>query len=123
MAESKDEVQGVADLLAKTKVEQVNVVSFKGKSFKLNSADDAVEVVNAIKASKDVQALCLEGNTIGVEAAEAIGGALAARPEFERALWSDIFTGRLRSEIPLALGHLSDGVHHSECKTCGAGSK
>lgn len=27
--------------------------------------------------------MCLEGNTIGVEAAEAIGGALAARPEFE----------------------------------------
>ena len=43
----------------------------------------AAEVVNAIKASKDVQALCLEGNTIGVEAAEAIGGALAARPELE----------------------------------------
>jgi len=40
MTESKDEVQDVADLLAKTKVEQVNVVSFKGKSFKLNSADD-----------------------------------------------------------------------------------
>lgn len=40
MAESKDEVQDVVDLLAKTKVEQVNVVSFKGKSFKLNSADD-----------------------------------------------------------------------------------
>ena len=40
MTESKDEVEGVADLLAKTKVEQVNVVSFKGKSFKLNSADD-----------------------------------------------------------------------------------
>ena len=43
----------------------------------------AVEVVNAIKASKDVQALCLEGNTIGVEAAAAIGGALATSPEFE----------------------------------------
>ena len=43
----------------------------------------AVEVVNAINASKDVQALCLEGNTIGVEAAEAIGGALATKPEFE----------------------------------------
>ena len=40
MAESKDEVQSVADLLAKTKVEQVNIVSFKGKSLKLNSADD-----------------------------------------------------------------------------------
>lgn len=43
----------------------------------------AAEVVNAIKASKDVQALCLEGNTIGVKAAEAIGGALATRPELE----------------------------------------
>ena len=43
----------------------------------------AAEVVNAIKASKDVQALCLEGNTIGVEAAEAIGAALATRPELE----------------------------------------
>lgn len=40
MADTKDDVQGVAELLAKTKVEQVNVVSFKGKSFKLNSADD-----------------------------------------------------------------------------------
>ena len=40
MTEAKDDVQGVTDLLAKTKVEQVNVVSFKGKSFKLNSADD-----------------------------------------------------------------------------------
>nr|XP_058971510.1 ran GTPase-activating protein 1-like [Pocillopora verrucosa] len=114
--EKKDEIKDVADLLAKTKVEQVNVVSFKGKSFKLNTADDAAEVVNAIKASKDVQALCLEGNTIGVEAAEAIGGALAARPEFERALWSDIFTGRLRSEIPPALGHLSDGVIAANAK-------
>ena len=43
----------------------------------------AAEVVNAIKASKDVQALCLEGNTIGVEAAKAIGQALATRKEFE----------------------------------------
>jgi len=43
----------------------------------------AVEVVNAIKASKDVQALCLEGNTIGVEAAEAVGEALSTRKEFE----------------------------------------
>lgn len=40
MAESKDDVQSVADLLAKTKVEQVNIVSFKGKSLKLDSADD-----------------------------------------------------------------------------------
>ena len=40
MAGAKDDVQGVAELLEKTKVEQVNVVSFKGKSFKLDSEDD-----------------------------------------------------------------------------------
>lgn len=40
MAGTKDDVQGVAELLEKTKVEQVNVVSFKGKSFKLDSEDD-----------------------------------------------------------------------------------
>lgn len=40
MADTKDDVQGVTELLAKTTVEQVNVVSFKGKSLKLNSADD-----------------------------------------------------------------------------------
>lgn len=43
--EKKDEIKDVADLLAKTKVEQVNVVSFKGKSFKLNTADDGKPVL------------------------------------------------------------------------------
>ena len=54
-----------------------------GKFQSFDSLITAAEVVNAIKASKDVQALCLEGNTIGVEAASAIGGALATSPEFE----------------------------------------
>ncbi|XP_044177192.1 ran GTPase-activating protein 1-like [Acropora millepora] len=116
MADTEKDVQGVAELLAKTTVDQVNIVSFKGKSLKLNSSEDAVEVVDAIKASKDIQALCLEGNTIGVEAAKAIGEALSTRQEFEIASWSDIFTGRLRSEIPLALGHLSDGIIAANAK-------
>ncbi|XP_015779681.1 PREDICTED: ran GTPase-activating protein 1-like isoform X1 [Acropora digitifera] len=116
MADTEKDVQGVAELLAKTTVDQVNIVSFKGKGLKLNSSEDAVEVVDAIKASKDIQALCMEGNTIGVEAAKAIGEALSTRQEFEIASWSDIFTGRLRSEIPLALGHLSDGIIAANAK-------
>lgn len=40
MDDKKDDIQDVAELLAKTKVEQVNVVSFKGKSIKLNTVDD-----------------------------------------------------------------------------------
>ena len=122
MADTEKDVQGVAELLAKTTVDQVNIVSFKAKGLKLNSSEDgeiflavnllkknngkrgnfvytwkktcltlrivflhlsAVEVVDAIKASKDIQALCLEGNTIGVEAAKAIGEALSTRQEFE----------------------------------------
>ena len=46
MADKKDDVQGVAELLAKTKVEQVNVVSFKGKSIKLNTVDDGKFVLS-----------------------------------------------------------------------------
>lgn len=43
----------------------------------------AEEICNAIKESKDMQALCLEGNTIGVDAAKAIAEVLSKRPEFE----------------------------------------
>lgn len=40
MADTEKDVQGVAELLAKTKVDQVNIVSFKGRSLKLDSSDD-----------------------------------------------------------------------------------
>ncbi|EDO31643.1 predicted protein [Nematostella vectensis] len=110
MSLKKDDVGDVTELLAKTKVAQVNLISFKGESLKLNSAEDAAKICEAIKNCKDMQALCLEGNTIGVEAAKAIAEALSKRPEFERALWSDMFTGRVRAEIPPAMEALSDAV-------------
>ena len=47
--------------------------------------------------------LILSGNSMGVQAAQAIAGALASRPTLRRALWKDMFVGRLRSEIPPAL--------------------
>ena len=47
--------------------------------------------------------LRLEGNTLGVDAAKAIAKALESQPSFERALWKDAFTGRLKDEIPRAL--------------------
>ncbi|CAH1266837.1 RANGAP1 [Branchiostoma lanceolatum] len=103
-------VAEVADLLAKTKVEQVNEVSFKGRGLKLDKAEDAAEIVQAVEECKDLQALRLEGNTVGVEAARVIAAALEKHPEFERALWSDMFTGRLRSEIPPSLESLGGAV-------------
>lgn len=40
MATAKDDVESVANLLAQTKVKHINVVSFKGKGLKLDSAAD-----------------------------------------------------------------------------------
>lgn len=40
MTQEKDDVSDVTSLLAKTKVAQVNLISFKGKSLKLNTAAD-----------------------------------------------------------------------------------
>ena len=57
-----------------------------------------------------VHYLKLEGNTLGVEAAAAIGKALEKHPEFRKALWKNMFTSRLKTEIPEALKHLGKGM-------------
>ncbi len=59
--------------------------------------------MDAIKACKQLNVLNLEGNTLGVEAAKGIAKALESQPHFRRALWKDLFTGRLKDEIPKAL--------------------
>lgn len=66
--------------------------------------------MDAISACKVLEFLNLEGNTLGVGAANAIGRALEKRPEFQRALWKDLFTGRLKTEIPQALQSLGKGM-------------
>ncbi|XP_032825970.2 ran GTPase-activating protein 1 [Petromyzon marinus] len=106
---SSDAVTELAASLAKAKVEAA-LVSFKGECLKLNTAEDAGVVVTAIQKCEHMEALSLEGNTIGVEAAKAIATALAEKPHFQRALWSDMFTGRLRTEIPPALTALGNAM-------------
>ncbi|KAI8068003.1 hypothetical protein BC940DRAFT_238369 [Gongronella butleri] len=56
----------------------------------------------------DLQEIRLSGNTIGVEAGEALASALKSRSTLKVAALSDIFTGRLLNEIPLALKSLCD---------------
>lgn len=63
----------------------------------------AQPIVDAIHAAKGLTGLILEGNTLGVEAAKSIAKALESKPTFQRALWKDAFTGRLKDEIPKAL--------------------
>ena len=59
--------------------------------------------MQAIGENEGLTSLRLSGNSMGVQAAQAIAGALASRSHLRRALWSDMFVGRLRNEIPPAL--------------------
>ena len=43
----------------------------------------AKEIVDGIEGCKVMTALSLEGNTLGIEAAETIAGALKKHPEFQ----------------------------------------
>lgn len=60
-------------------------------------------VVEAIVSCSNLEFLNLEGNTLGVDASKVIAKALEKHPEFKRALWKDMFTGRMKTEIPKAL--------------------
>lgn len=70
----------------------------------------AKNIITAINDCKTLHFLNLEGNTLGVDAAKGIGAALSKHPEFKQALWKDLFTGRLKSEIPEALKSLGKGM-------------
>ncbi|XP_059203978.1 ran GTPase-activating protein 1a isoform X2 [Centropristis striata] len=104
-----DIVAQLADSLAKAGVED-GELSYKGQGRKLDDAKSVEEMVKEIQDFEDLQALRLEGNTVGVEAAKAIAKALETKSKFKRCYWSDMFTGRLRSEIPPALNSLGDAL-------------
>ncbi|KAI8431710.1 hypothetical protein MSG28_016179 [Choristoneura fumiferana] len=85
-------------------------VDFTGRSLKLDTEKDAKDIIAAISACPDLYYLTLTGNTLGVAAAEAIAKALESHPELKVARWSDMFTGRMKTEIPPALKALGDGM-------------
>ncbi|XP_039917521.1 ran GTPase-activating protein 1 isoform X2 [Hirundo rustica] len=106
---ASEDITKLAESLAKTKVGG-GQLSFKGQGLKLNTAEDAKEVIKQIEEFDGLEALRLEGNTVGVEAAKVIAKALEKKSELKRCHWSDMFTGRLRSEIPPALISLGDAL-------------
>lgn len=61
------------------------------------------DTVKAIREAQGLTTLRLSGNSMGVKAAQAIAGGLATQPTLTRALWSNMFVSRVRSEIPPAL--------------------
>lgn len=112
------EVNKLTALLSQTGVEDRNgtekeeetELSFAGRGMKLDKAEDAKEIVEAIKGFPKMEILRLEGNTVGKQAAEEIAKVLEKHPELKRALWSDMFTGRSNAEIPPSLKSLGAGI-------------
>ncbi|XP_049419762.1 ran GTPase-activating protein 1b [Epinephelus fuscoguttatus] len=109
---ASDDISQLADALAKTHVGD-GELSFKGLGLKLDNAESVGELVREIEQYQGLRALRLEGNTVGVDAARAIAKALEHKDQLQRCYWSDMFTGRLRSEIPTALRCLGSALMHA----------
>ncbi|WKY02698.1 hypothetical protein Q1695_016173 [Nippostrongylus brasiliensis] len=92
-----------------------DVVSFLNQQLKLNTAEDAEPVARRIESQKCMRVLELRGNTLGVESGNRIAQAIKRHPELERCLWSDMFTGRLKNEIPPILESLCSAMISSNC--------
>ncbi|KAJ3088013.1 hypothetical protein HK100_008177 [Physocladia obscura] len=86
--------------------------SLEGKVLKLNSAADAAIVVEELNAldAESLEEIIFSGNTFGVEAAKAVADALKNKSSLKIANLGDIFTGRLKDEIPLALDAFVDAL-------------
>ncbi|VDK52188.1 unnamed protein product [Anisakis simplex] len=67
-------------------------------------------VVSAIQSKAYIETVELKGNSLGVAAGECIAEALQSHAELKQALWSDLFTGRLKTEIPPILKSLCDAM-------------
>lgn len=92
-------------------------LSFADQSLSLDTAEDAKTIVSEVEKCPSLVYFNLQGNTLGIEAAKEIGNALAKYgSHLKRALWQDMFTGRLKSEIPLVLEHLSAGLQKANTR-------
>ncbi|KAK1600535.1 ran GTPase activating protein 1 [Colletotrichum navitas] len=85
------------------------VFSLEGKGLKLDTAAD-LEPHIAELISTDVEEVKFLGNTLGVGACKRLGEVLATKNNLQSADLSDIFTGRLLSEIPEALTSLLTSI-------------
>uniref|UniRef100_A0A8C3AX70 Ran GTPase-activating protein 1 n=1 Tax=Cyclopterus lumpus TaxID=8103 RepID=A0A8C3AX70_CYCLU len=109
---ASDDIAQLADVLSKIHVGD-GELGFKGSGLKLDNAESVEELIREMEQYPGLRALRLEGNTLGVDAARAIAKALESKDLLQRCYWSDMFTGRLRSEIPTALRCLGGALMSS----------
>ncbi|XP_014243719.1 ran GTPase-activating protein 1 [Cimex lectularius] len=110
MANDKGGIDEITKLLGSTNLPPSGV-SFSNRSLKINTADDAKEIITAMENCGDcLEFLNLEGNTLGIEGANAVAEQLKKHSKIKKALWRDMFTGRSKKEIPVALDALSKAL-------------
>jgi Ran GTPase-activating protein 1 len=68
---ASENIAKLAETLAKTQVAREKL-HFKGKCLKLNTAEDAKDVIKKIEEFDSLEALRLEGNMVGTETARDI---------------------------------------------------
>lgn len=84
-----------------------NSYSLAGKQLKFDTASDIEKYVAEIEQVKGLTHLDISGNTIGIEASEALSKAiLSHKDSIVEVNFSDIYTGRLNTEIPQSLDFL-----------------
>ncbi|XP_054168832.1 ran GTPase-activating protein 1-like [Oppia nitens] len=93
-----------------------SIVSFANQMKKLDNEEDIRPIVDAIAECKQLVCLNLEGNTLGVNAAKELGKCLESRPLIKKLLFNNLFTGRLKSEIPEVLLFVTSGVMLSNAR-------
>ncbi|KAJ6257694.1 hypothetical protein Dda_7482 [Drechslerella dactyloides] len=77
--------------------------SLESKLLKLDSKADIEPHLTDLVSNRDVEEFILQGNTIGVEASEALAEVLKTKSKLKTVNLADIYTGRLIEEIPLSL--------------------
>ncbi|KAI4522363.1 RNI-like protein [Schizophyllum commune Loenen D] len=86
-----------------------NILSWQGRQLKLNTRADIEPLLAGIDPTL-IEEIHLGGNTVGIEAAQALAEFLSKATSIKVADFADIFTGRLITEIPPALSAICDAL-------------
>ncbi|RKP09829.1 hypothetical protein THASP1DRAFT_13718 [Thamnocephalis sphaerospora] len=91
-----------------------NIFSVAGRGLHWDTAADVQEFCEEIAKYERLEVVRLSGNTLGIPAARAFAAALASQKHLKVLDLSDVFTGRLRHELPIALEAICKAVVDKE---------
>ncbi|WVO19063.1 uncharacterized protein IAS62_000339 [Cryptococcus decagattii] len=86
------------------------VFSILSKNLKANTKAELEPYISQLEEMEDVEEVHFGGNSLGIEACEAIANVLKKKTNLKVVDLADIFTGRLISEIPQALSALCNAL-------------